>query len=378
MKKVIIPVIALAMLMVACSPERNADQVILEINKTRNEISKLNQQLADLEAELSTMDLSDGARQVKVVVEPLATGSFTDYIQLSGLVEAVNTAAITPEISGRILNIHVREGQTVRKGQKLITLDASVMKNSLSELEKAYELARTLYEKQKELWDQGVGSEIQYIQSRNQKESFERTMETLQSQLAMAEIKAPFDGRIEKIYPKIGENAAPGRAVIDLVNAGQLYVNTEVSEAFIGSVKKGDPVTLEFPSLDIKPREVPITFLSQVINPQSRTFSLRVELSNSDHEIKPNMLATIRLKIFDLKETITVPTVLVRHDFQGAFVYKAVERDGHHYAVKSYVQTGPSDGVKTVITNGLAEGDRLVTKGYNQIKDGSLLEITGA
>jgi len=156
----------MAILMAACSPERTPDQVTLEINKTRNQIAKLNQQLTALETELATLDASDGTRRIKVVAEPVTTGPFNDHIELSGMVEAVNTAAITPEISGRITAIHVREGQAVRRGQMLISLDASVMKNSLLELEKGHELARTLYEKQKELWDQGVGSEIQYIQTR--------------------------------------------------------------------------------------------------------------------------------------------------------------------------------------------------------------------
>ena len=376
MKRVMIPLMAI--LMAACSPERTPDQVTLEINKTRNQIAKLNQQLTALETELATLDASDGTRRIKVVAEPVTTGPFNDHIELSGMVEAVNTAAITPEISGRITAIHVREGQAVRRGQMLISLDASVMKNSLLELEKGHELARTLYEKQKELWDQGVGSEIQYIQTRNQKESLERTMETLRSQLAMAEIVAPFDGRIEKIHLKAGENAAPGRTVIELVNSGRLYVNTEISEAFIGSVKTGDMAILEFPSLAGAAREVPVSFVSHVINPQSRTFSIRVELSNPNNEIKPNMLATLRLLVFNLEDAVTVPTILIRHDFQGAFVYTANESDGQHYAAKTYVQTGPSNGVVTVVTEGLQPGNLLITKGYNQIKVGSLLELTGA
>ncbi len=374
MKKVIIPL--LVVFLAACAPERTADQVNLEINKTRNQIAKLNQQLSALETELSTLDDSGGARGVKVVLDQVDTTSFSDHIQLSGMVEAVKTAAIMPELSGRITKIHVREGQQVARGDKLISLDASVMKNSISELEKGYELARTMYDKQKELWDQGVGSEMQYIQAKNQKESLERTMETLRSQLAMSEMVAPFDGRIEKIYLKPGENASPGRAVIELVNASQLYVNTEISEAFIGSVKRGDMAVVEFPVLPELMKEVPVTFVSQVINPQSRTFSIRVEISNPKNEIKPNMLATLRLKVFNLEGAITVPTILIRHDFQGAFLFTATQRDGKQYATKTYVQTGASDGIVTVVTEGLTPGDLLVTKGYNQIKDGSLLEPT--
>jgi len=135
---------------------------------------------------------------------------------------------------------------------------------------------------------------------------------------------------------------------------------------------------LEFPSLAGAAREVPVSFVSHVINPQSRTFSIRVELSNPNNEIKPNMLATLRLLVFNLEDAVTVPTILIRHDFQGAFVYTASESDGQHYAAKTYVQTGPSNGVVTVVTEGLQPGNLLITKGYNQIKVGSLLELTGA
>jgi len=359
----------------ACQPQRTADQVNVEINKTRNQIAKLNQQLTELEAELATLDTGSAEQGTRVVVAPVSAGTFTDFIQLSGMVEAVKSAAIMPEMGGKVMKIHVREGQFVAKGDKLVSLDSEVMQNSLAELEKGYELALTMYNSQKNLWDQGVGSEMQYIQTKNQKESLERTMETLKSQLAMSEITAPFDGRVEKIYLKAGESASMGRPVLDLVNLGQLYVNTEVSESYIQSVHRGDTAWLEFPNLPGVTKTVPVSFVSQVINPQSRTFSIRVEINNPKGEIKPNMLANLKLRVLELSEIITVPTILVRHDFEGEFIYLAKEKEGKYFATKSYVSTGHSDGERSVVTDGLMAGDWLVVKGYNQIKEGTLLEI---
>lgn len=374
MKKLIVLTIAVTLL-AACQTERTAEQVNVEINKTRNQIAQLTEKLNELETELASMDLEDLSKGTRVTVFSATPGEFTDYIDLSGMVEAVNSASIMPETSGTIEKIHVREGQWVSRNDLLISLDSEIMEKSLEEMQKGYELAKTLYEKQKELFDQGVGSEVQYLQSKNQKESMEQTMKTLRAQMEMSEIRAPFAGRIEEIYLKTGENASPGRAIIDLVNTSSLYINTEVSEAFIKSIQSGDPVELTFPNLPDVTREVPISFVSQVIDPQSRTFSIRLEMRNPNGEIKPNMLVNMRLKVYDQKDVLLVPTILVRQDLEGSFLYIARPHDGEYFATKTYVKTGRSDGTHSIIEEGLEPGDLVIDNGYNQVNDGTKLQI---
>lgn len=373
MKKVIIPIVMIALAVASCQPERTAETVNAEIGKTRKQIAELNQKLETLQAELNILQPGKTDKQVKVAVGTVERKNFSDYIVSSGTVEAVKAASISPEMSGKILSIPVNEGQWVRKGQVLLNLDSKVMENSLSELEKGYEMVVTLYNKQKELWDQGIGSEMQYLEIKNRKESMERTMATLRSQMEMTRIVAPFDGRIEKIQVKVGELATPGRGIIELVNLDRLYINTEVSETFIETVRKGDTVNIEFPNLPGVSRSTPVTFTSNVINPQSRTFSIRIELNNTGGQIKPNMLASIRIRTDNQPKSLVVPTAIIRQDVEGSYVFIAEGNNGKGTAKKTYISTGSSDGNISVVKSGLTDGDLLVTKGYNQIKNGSLI-----
>jgi membrane fusion protein (multidrug efflux system) len=373
MKKVIIPIVVLTLSLASCQPKRTADTVTAEIGKTRTEIAALTQKIETLEAELVTLQPEKVEKTVKVGISAVTRKDFADYIISSGNVEAVKTASISPEMSGKIESIPIKEGQWVKKGQVLLNLDSKVMKNSLAELDKGYEMVVTLYNKQKELWDQGVGSEMQYLEIKNRKESMERTRETLSSQMEMTKIVAPFDGRIEKVLVKAGELATPGRGIIDLVNLDRLYINTEVSESFLSTVRKGDTVVVEFPNLPGVTKMVPIAFTSNVINPQSRTFPIRVELQNSKGEIKPNMLASLKIRTDNQPQAIIVPTSVIRQDVGGSYVF-VVEGSGNSgIAKKTYIKTGSSDGVDTVVKEGLTDSDRIVSLGYNQIKNGTLI-----
>jgi membrane fusion protein, multidrug efflux system len=373
MKKLVIPiVVSIGILAFSCSQERTADQISAEVTKTRKQITELSAKLSALEAELAVKQPVVESKITKVTVEDVKKVNFTDYIQSNGMVEAVKAASISPEIAGKIESIPVQIGQSVRKGQLLLTMDSKVMQSSIAELEKGYELVTTLFDKQKELWDQGVGSELQFLEVKNRKESMERTMQTLKSQLDLTRIYAPFDGRIEKIAMKVGEQATPGRGIIDVVNLSSLYVNTEVSEAFMQTVNKGDSVTIEFPNLPGVSRTIPIAYKGDVINPQSRTFSVRVEIPNKGQEIKPNMLANMKIRVVNLIDAVVVPTALIRQDVEGSYVY-VVKTSSAPSAAKVYLKTGSSDGNLTVVESGLNGGEMIISQGYNQVKDGSLV-----
>jgi RND family efflux transporter MFP subunit len=373
MKKVIIPIVVIGLLLTACAPkERTVEQIAGEVAKTKSEIVKLTEQLTVLEAELAVKQPVKEEKVVKVGVESVKKIDFSDYIQSNGMVEAVKAASISPEMSGKIDAIPVKVGQQVRKGQLLISLDSKVMENGIAELVKGLDLINTTYAKQKELWDQGIGSEMQYLEIKNRKESMEGKLATLKSQLEMTKIYAPFDGRVEKILPKIGELASPGRGIIDIVNLSGLYVNTEVSEAFMQTVNRGDSVSIDFPSLPGKVKNTTITYKGDVINPQSRTFTVRVEMPNPGQEIKPNMLANMKIRVISLKDAVVVPTALIRQDVEGSYVF-TIASAASPRAAKTYVKTGSSDGSITVIESGLSGGEMIITQGYNHVKSGSLV-----
>lgn len=372
MKKVIIPIVLLSLILFSCSRERTVEQINADMIKTRKQMTDLTVKLSALEAELTVKQPVKEEKVTKIVVETVKKMNFSDYIQSSGMVEAVKAASISPEMGGKIASIPVKVGQNVRKGQLLMVLDSKVMENGLVELEKGLEMVTTTYNKQKELWDQGVGSEMQFLQVKNSKESLESKLATLRSQLELTRIYAPFDGRIEKISMKVGELASPGRGIIDVVNLSNLYVNTEVSEAFMQTVNKGDTVIVEFPNLPGVAKTIPIAYKGDVINPQSRTFSLRVEITNTKQEIKPNMLANMKIRVINLKDAVVVPTSLIRQDVEGSYVY-TVQGSPAPMARKSYLKTGNSDGNMTVIEGGLTGGEMIISQGYNHVKDGSLV-----
>jgi membrane fusion protein, multidrug efflux system len=373
MKKLFIPIVLVGMISFSCTRERTVNQINADMTKTRKQISELSVKLTGLEKELIAKQPVKEEAVTKVVVETVRKMTFTDFIQSSGMVEAVRAASISPEMGGKIESIPVKIGQAVKKGQLLMTLDSKVLQSSISEMEKGYEMINTTYSKQKELWDQGVGSEMQFLEIKNRKESMERSMNTLKSQVELTKIFAPFDGRIEKIAMKVGELASPGRGIIDVVNLSSLYVNSEVSEAFMQTVNKGDSVTVEFPNLPGVVKTIPIAYKGDVINPQSRTFSVRVEIPNNGQEIKPNMLANMKIRIINQKEAVVVPTSLIRQDVEGSYVYTILNAESAPAAHKTYLKTGNSDGSVTVIESGLSGGEKIISQGYNHVKEGSLV-----
>ena len=372
MKKVIIPLVALIVMAVSCNQERTVDKINADLAKTKKEITSLTAKQTALEAELAVKQPVKEEKVTKVVVETVKKINFTDYIESNGMVEAVKAASISPEMGGKIASIPVKVGQQVRKGQLLMVLDSKVMESGLVELQKGLEMVVTTYNKQKELWDQGVGSEMQYLQIKNSKESLESKMATIKSQLELTKIYAPFDGRVEKIAMKVGELASPGRGIVDVVNLSSLYVNTEVSEAFMQTVNKGDTVSIEFPNLPGVVKTIPISYKGDVINPQSRTFSVRVEIPNTAQEIKPNMLANMKIRVINLPNAVVVPTALIRQDVEGSYVF-SVQGSTERKAHKVYPKTGSSDGSMTVVEGGLIGGEMIISQGYNHVKEGSLV-----
>jgi len=373
MKKIIIPIVLISLITFSCGREKTAEQINAEVTKTRKKITELTVRLSALETELAAKQPVKEEKLTKVVIETVNKMNFNDYIQSSGIVEAVKSASISPEMSGKVETIPVKVGQNVKKGELLITMDSKVLQNSLAELEKGFELITTTFNKQKELWDQGVGSEMQYLEIKNRKESMERSMSTLKAQMNLTRIFAPFDGRIEKISIKIGELASPGRGIIDVVNLSTLYVNTEVSEAFMQTVNKGDSVTIEFPNLPGVIKTIPISYKGDVINPQSRTFSIRVEIQNQGQEIKPNMLANMKIRVINLKDAVVVPTSLIRQDVAGSYVFTIQGTETSPSAHKAYLKTGSSDGSMTVVDSGLVGGEKIISQGYNHVKEGTLV-----
>jgi len=374
MKKILF--ILLIVMFAGCNKESNPDAIRKEISKKREQIGLLNQEIATLEGQLATLgvDLNENARQA-VSIQELKPSGFNHSIKVNGIVEAVNQAYISPEINGQIEKVFVKKGQRVEAGQTLIKLNTTITDNSILEIKTSLELAKVTFEKQKELWDQQIGSELQYLQAKTNKESLEARLKTLESQRNMAVIKAPFNGIIDDIMVKEGELAMPGQKAVLIVNLAKLYVNCEISESYLPLIKEGDQSVITFatyPDLEIKS---PVIRVGNVINPENRTFKVQFLINNQGEKIKPNLVASVSLKSFEQEDAILVPSILIKQDEGGSFVYLAGKEGNEIIARKQYVDRGTVSENKTLIIKGLNPGDSLIVQGHNQISDGKMIKL---
>ncbi|HPE57230.1 MAG TPA: efflux RND transporter periplasmic adaptor subunit [Bacteroidales bacterium] len=375
MKKLIYIVMVLSM--AACSSgsvdnPQTDEEILAKISEYKKEMADLNSKINELEEKL-TVKASDNGIPVKV--QQLKYEIFKHFIEVNGTVEAVNEAYISPEINGQVQEIYVKEGQYVEKGTLLLKINSSITRSSINEVETSLDLARTVFNKQKELWDKNIGSEMDYLQAKNNVEALESRLETLQSQLDMAEIKAPISGIVDEVHVKEGELAIPGMQVIELVNLTNLYVNADVSEAYITSIHAGEEVVLDFPSYPDISMDVPVYRTGNIINEANRTFKVQLKVTNRDNMIKPNVIARIRINDYTLDEALLVPSIIIKKDMQGAYLYVVNNED--ESARKVYVESGRSYKDQTVITSGLNAGDRVIVEGYNQVSNGSKIRVQG-
>ena len=373
-------VAALMVLMVSCNngPTTDAEQIRNQITEYNEQIVDLNQKVSELERQLEELgETTQNRVRTPITVAVMEPGPFDHFFRVNASVEAIRQATISPETNGQIMEIPVEKGQQVRRGQVLAKLNTAVIENNIQEVQTSLQLAQTVYSRQKRLWEQEIGSEIQYLEAKNNYESLQSRLKTLQSQLDMSIMRAPFDGVVDEIFAKEGELAMPGTMVMELLDLSQLFVNADVSETFIPVVNRGDQVILRFPSFPAYEERVPIHRLGNMINPENRTFRLQLRISNPDQRLKPNMMAEISIRSFSTDDALVVPSIYIKQDVQGHFIYVAREnQEGDLVAQKVYVERGLAGEGLTMIASGLNAGDRLIKGGHNRVSEGTLVRIT--
>jgi len=368
MKKLIIliGIIALA------SCDMNSPEMIRQqITKKKDKIRELNQQVQELEGLMGADSLNSESKfNVPVTLKELKLESFNHFIELNGKLEAEENAFISPELNGQIKKIHIREGDRVKKGQLLVSLNTSLTESSIKEVLTGLELATKLHEKQKGLWEKKIGSELRYLEAKNAKEQAEARLATLNVQLNMAKIRAPFNGEVEIIFLKEGEMAAPGMQVLQLVSLKSLKIYADLSEKYLGSIKQDEIVQIDFQEKEDLNMTVPIHRIGNVIDEKSRTFRIELKVPNLKEELKPNMFTTIRVNDFNSDQALVVPSLIIKQDISGKYVYLAKEGSGVLTASKKYIEEGLSYQDQTMIISGLDEGDRIIVEGYSLVSDG--------
>jgi RND family efflux transporter MFP subunit len=330
--------------------------------------------ITELEKEIGKLDtVKREIPPVPVKVAPLTLSTMNHYLEIQGSVESNRNVQVSPKMSGIITQIYVSEGQYVNAGKVLAQIDDAVLKASRAELETQTSLAKTIYEKQKRLWDQEIGTEIQFLQAKNSYEALEKRIASLDEQLSMSKIKAPISGTVDDVMPKVGEMAMPGMPAFRVTSPSDLSLVANVSESYAPFVKRGDAVNIYFPAID-KTFKARVTTVAQSIDPTSRTFEVKAKLP-ANKQIKINMYGKMAINDRNLKDIIVAPVDVLQKGATGNYVYIAEEQNGKWLARRRSVDTGLSYENKAEITAGLKAGDRLITDGFKEVSDGQVVSF---
>ncbi|WP_051295904.1 efflux RND transporter periplasmic adaptor subunit [Eisenibacter elegans] len=349
-----------------------------QLRDKKKALEQLQAEISQLERDIVALDPSfklsaDNSTLVSVI--QLSKGDFVRYNEARGRVETDQNVMVTPETAGVIKQILVREGQSVGAGQILVTQDSEVLQRSMNEVTTALELANVTYERQAKLWEQNIGTELQYLQAKNQKERLEKQLQTLKAQVNMTAVKAPFSGVVDEIIAKVGEAASPGVPLLRLVSLSNMRVNADVPESLLGKVKVGDKVRVSFPSIK---REVDgqVVVVGQIINPDSRSFRIEVAVGNVDNLLKPDLLAVVKIQDETKPDVIIIPTNLIQREGGQEFVYIAAQDDQKQpIAKKVMVERGETYDNKTYLKSGLKGDEQLIEKGFRDVTDGAAIKI---
>jgi RND family efflux transporter MFP subunit len=378
--KYLINTLLLAILLVSCSQDQAGNEIPEGIDakkallKTkRAEAKALTSFIGTLEEAIYTQDPSSKQEEIVLVkTSQVETGDFNHYVEVQGTVMSDDFIDISSEVAGRILSLNVKEGQSVKRGQLIATIDPEATKKQIAELETALELAQTIYDRQKRLWDQEIGSEVQYLQAKNNVDRLNKNLELLKLQLDKSKVYAPVSGEVEKVVLQSGELASPGMPIVLLLNMSKLKVVVDLPERYLRAVRKGENINVNFPALD-KEMTLPVSLIGNRINSGNRTLPVELKLNPSKSRlVKPNLLVLAQINDLSVKGAVTVPVNLVQQEIGGKDYVLVVE---NNKARKIYVQTGESYGGNILIKEGLKGGETIVVEGARGLLDGVTVKV---
>ncbi|MTI31064.1 efflux RND transporter periplasmic adaptor subunit [Cytophagales bacterium RKSG123] len=368
MKKANYLILSAFLILAGCgSKDLNDKKAMLE--EFRKEERDLVNKIHELETELAKEDPEFAASLVKkVLITTLKVNPqpYDHFMSFRGNVESDLNVMVSPEIGGIIEKIYVVEGQKVAKGQKLLTLDGSILRNSIAELKTSLELAETTFERQERLWKQNIGTEMQFLQAKNNRDALVRKLSTLNAQLEQTIVRAPFSGTVDDVPAKVGQLASPGASLVHIIGLNQMYVRADISETYVGNFDKGNFVQLTFPSLN-KTVDSEIRSVGQVIDQVNRTFLLEAKMPDLGGAIKANEVAYLKVRDEHHDNAIVVPSHLIQYDDEGDYVFI----NQKNTAKKVYITKGSQYNNMTRIIKGLKGGEQLINDGSRQVENGS-------
>jgi membrane fusion protein, multidrug efflux system len=360
----------------ACGPENTPEAKKAEIEKLKVQQEEIAAQIAKLEDELSAIGDStsnDESRTKVVATTAVSMEPFIHAIDVQGRVDGDENITYSAKVPGTISKINIKVGQRVSAGQVLAEIDSKPLQLQLAAMQKQAELVNTLYEKRKQLWDQQVGSEIEYLQAKNQKESFDKNIESMKQQLDMYSIKSDYSGTVDEVNLKVGQNVAPGMPYVTVINPAKLKIKTDLSESYAGLISAGDLVNIHFPDLN-KTMTANVTYASRTINQMTRTFEVEIKLP-ANEALQPNMIAKLSIIDYEKLSALVVPINTIQQIEGESIVFIALTKDGKTIAQKRVVTVGKQYEGKAEIISGLNVNDRLITVGFQDLNDGQEIKL---
>ncbi len=365
-KNFIIPAVASSIILTSCGGGNPEGLVELKSKQ-----AELKTQLADITSKIAKLEGDSAKKFVLVEAHGIKPSIFKTFINVQGRIDAEESVSLSSEIPGTITKINVKAGDEVSKGQVLAETDARALQQSISDLQTNTELVNQLYEKQKALWDQKIGTEVQFLQAKTQKESMEKKLATLLEQVRMTKIVSPINGTIDAVDIKLGQLTAPGMPAIRVVNFNNLKVKADLAESYASKVHRGDEVMLRFPDLN-DTLTARINYSSRAINPMNRTFGVEILLDNKK-EYHPNQIVILNINDYkSAKPVLAISMSYIQKDLKGAhFVFVA---EGNK-SVKRNIMLGKEYNGVVEITDGLTEKDLVITVGFDGLNDGDAIKI---
>ena len=359
--------------------EENKEKKLQKLRQKQEQIADQIRELEDqLEKEGIDVDslymANGGKRQVYVKIKQIIPEKFKHFIEVQGNIESDNNIFIPPQSSGVVKKIHVEKGDKVEKGALLASLDDAIYQRNIAQIKTNLELAKTMYDRQKKLWEQKIGSEVQYLQAKNTKENLEKQLDVVQEQLEMTRITSPIDGTVDEITIKEGEFASAGFGAIRVVQLSKLKIKASLSESYITSIEEGDSVKVFIPATG-KETYLNVDAVSQAIDPANRTFEVEIDLPASFNHVKPNMLAVLTINDYTNEDALVVPVNSVQTTGSENFVFTVQKAEKGWKVKKRFIQKGKYYIDKVEIKDGLKPGEQVVVFGYQDLSDGQLVEI---
>lgn len=386
--RTILTIILGSLILISCGDSTSTKSVekTLNSNNIKTIIKKRDELLAKQEALSANIqklnnkiEALDTTKKIPLITSIVAKEElYKHFLELQGNVTTKNLVVIYPEYSGTLTQVFVKEGQKVSKGQLLAKIDDGGLRQQLVQIQIQADLAKTTFDRQQRLWNQKIGSEIQYLQAKTNFEAQQKAVEQLKKQVAKTEVRAPFSGVIDDVITEQGTVVAPGQSpLFRIVNLNNMYIETEIPEKYVSTITKNKDVQVTFPILGTTVN-TKIRQTSNYINPANRTFKAEIGIPNKNHTIKPNLTAKLKINDYINKNAILIPLSIISEDANGKqYVYAVTNKNAKNEGIakRVYIETGYTQGDVIEITNGLKPGMEIIDEGARNIREGQSVKI---